>query len=77
MPESDRPLFAKGEFLKKDVQRLIDVLAEAPVPVVCHTTLGIEDISAKRFSYHQACEVYRLIFTGQIKPVSRTPEVQG
>lgn len=77
VPESDRPLFAKGEFLKKDVQRLIDVLAEAPVPVVCHTTLGIEDISAKRFSYHQACEVYRLIFTGQIKPVSRTPEVQG
>lgn len=75
--DSDRPLFAKGEFRGMDVQRLIDVLADAPETSVCHKTLGIEDISAKRFSYHQACEIYRLIFTGQIKPVSRTPDVQG
>lgn len=75
--DSDRPLFAKGEFRGRDVQRLIDVLADAPETAVCHKTLGIEDISAKRFSYHQACEVYRLIFTGQIKPVSRIAEVQG
>lgn len=75
--DSDRPLFAKGEFRGMDVQRLIDVLADAPETSVCHKTLGIEDISAKRFSYHQACEIYRLIFTGQIKPVSRIAEVQG
>ena len=75
--DSDRPLFAKGEFRGRDVQRLIDVLVATPLTEVCHKTLGIEDISAKRFSYHQACEIYRLIFTGRIKPVSKISEVQG
>lgn len=73
----DKPLFAKGEYRQRDVQRLVDTLAGALNEVVCDKTLGIEDISGKRFSNQQVCEVYRLIFTGQIRPVSRLSDVQG
>ena len=73
----DRPLFARGEFRQTDVQRLIDTLTGALDEIVCDKTLGIEDISAKRFSNQQTCEIYRLIFTGQVRPVSRHSDVQG
>lgn len=77
MADLDKPLFAKGEYRQQDVQRLVGTLADALDEVVCDKTLGIEDISGKRFSNQQACEVYRLIFTGQIRPASRIPDVQG
>jgi hypothetical protein len=39
--------------------------------------LGLDDISGKRFSNQHMHELYRLIFSGQIKPVVRDTTIQG
>lgn len=75
--EVDKPMFAKGEYRLIDVLRLVETLADTLSEVDCRTTIGIEDISARRFSNQQASELYRLIFSRQINPVLQVPEVQG
>ena len=75
--DSDKPLFAKGDYRVKDIQRLVDTLAEGCRHAAFDSTLGLEDISGKRFSSQQTHELYRLIFSGQIKPVVRDTSIQG
>ena len=77
VPDSDKPLFAKGDYRVQDIQRLIDTLAEGCRHAAFDSTLGLEDISGKRFSSQQTHELYRLIFSGQIKPVVRDTGIQG
>ena len=75
--DSDKPLFAKGDYRVEDIQRLIDTLAESCRHAVSATALGLDDVSGKRFSNQQTHELYRLIFGGQIKPVMRAAGIQG
>ena len=75
--DSDKPLFAKGDYRVEDIQCLIDTLAEGCRHAASASTLGLEDISCKRFSSQQTHELYRLIFSGQIKPVVSDAGIQG
>ena len=74
---SDKPLFAKGDYRMEDIQHLVDTLAEGCRHVASTSGLGLDDISGKRFSNQQMHELYRLIFSGQIKPVVRDAGIQG
>ncbi|VVN20167.1 hypothetical protein PS645_04259 [Pseudomonas fluorescens] len=75
--DSDKPLFAKGDYRVEDIQRLVDTLAEGCRHVASASSVGLDDISGKRFSGQQMHELYRLIFGGQIKPVVRDAGIQG
>ncbi|AIL59265.1 TniQ family protein [Pseudomonas alkylphenolica] len=77
VPDNDKPLFAKGEYRVEDIQRLIDTLNGGCCHAASVSSLGLDDISGKRFSHEQAQELYRLIFSGQIKPVMRDIGIQG
>lgn len=77
VPDSDKPLFAKGEYRVEDIQRLIDTLDDGCCHATSASSLGLDDICGKRFSNEQAHELYRLIFSGQIKPVVRDVGIQG
>ena len=77
VPDIDKPLFAKGDYRVEDIQCLIDTLAEGCRHAASASTLGLEDISCKRFSSQQTHELYRLIFSGQIKPVVSDAGIQG
>ena len=75
--EAERPLFAKGDYRLVDVQRLLQGWADVDIKDGGGTLLGLEDISGKRFSSEQANELYRLIFSGHIKPAQRLDGIQG
>lgn len=75
--DSSRPLFAKGDYRVEDVQRLIDTLSEGCRDITSANTLGLDDVSGKRFSNQQTHQLYQLIFSGQITPVARDSDVQG
>ncbi|MGE8152032.1 TniQ family protein [Pseudomonas vancouverensis] len=77
VPDSEKPLFAKGDYRVEDIQRLIDNLAEGCRHDASTSGVGLDDISGKRFSNQQLHELYRLIFSGQIKPVMRDTTIQG
>ncbi|MNQ62815.1 Helix-turn-helix domain protein [compost metagenome] len=77
VPDSDKPLFAKGDYRVEDIQRLVDILAEGCRHDASASGLGLDEISGKRFSSQQMHELYRLIFSGQIKPVGRDTAIQG
>lgn len=75
--DAEKPLFAKGDYLRQDIQRLIKTLADCCNPVEASSVIGLDEISGKRFSNHQANELYRQIFAGHIRPVLRTPGIPG
>jgi hypothetical protein len=56
---------------------LVKTLADYCNPVEASSVIGLDEISGKRFSNHQANELYRQIFAGHIRPVLRTPGIPG
>lgn len=75
--DAEKPLFAKGDYRLQDIQRLIKTLADYCNPIEARSLIGLDEISGKRFSNHQANELYRQIFAGHIRPVLRTPGMHG
>jgi hypothetical protein len=75
--DAEKPLFAKGDYRLQDIQRLTETLADNCNPVEVLSVIGLDEISGKRFSNHQANELYRQIFAGHIRPVLRTSGMQG
>ena len=73
-----RPLFARGDFSKKEALGLLSTLSDG-CPEIDHTVEGIclADISEKRFSRQQANELLGKIFSGEIKPLGRVSKVYG
>lgn len=73
----EKPLFARGEFWRRDVQRLLEVLANNYSPAPLSSGLTLHEISGRRFSQAQANELYRAIFSGTICPREQLPGVTG
>lgn len=75
--DADKPLFARGEFWRRDVQQLLQVLRDNCSPLPLSTGLTLDEISGRRFSAEQANELYRAIFAGAIRPRDQLPNVDG
>lgn len=72
------PLFAKGDFRRSEALALLSGLTEgAPGKAVVSSVIALDEISGKRFSNQQANELYRRIFSGEIRPVAQVPGVHG
>lgn len=75
--DQERPLFARGEFWRRDVQQLLHVLETHYSPLPLKAALTLDEISGRRFSHEHANELYRAIFMGKIRPRERLAEVEG
>ncbi|WP_179061443.1 TniQ family protein [Pseudomonas taiwanensis] len=77
MPECERPLFAKGQFRRHEVEGLLQQLDQHYDERVVESTLGLDELSSRRFSDQQALDLFRRIFSGQLKPVQKSTGMQG
>ncbi|MRK21535.1 TniQ family protein [Pseudomonas sp. JG-B] len=75
--EVEKPLFARGDYRIQDIQRLIAILDAGCSNVGAATLIGLDEISAKRYSSLQTAELYRQIFAGRIRPVLKVAGMQG
>lgn len=73
----DKPLFAKGDYRIGDIQRLVTILDTGCSNVGAEVLIGLDEISARRYSSLQTAELYRQIFAGHIKPVLKMAGMQG
>lgn len=77
IPESQRPLFGKGEFWRADVEQLLARLGETGTKREVGATLSLAEINARQFPRDQLTELYRQIAAGQLKPVTRLQDIEG
>jgi hypothetical protein len=77
VPAGQRPLFAKGDFRSSEAEALLANLGPGCQRNTGAALIPLDDISGKRFSNKQASELFRMIFSGELKPVSRLPAVHG
>jgi hypothetical protein len=75
--DTEKPLFAKGDYRIQDIQRLVEVLDAGCSNSGATELIGLDEISAKRYSSLQTSELYRQIFAGHIKPVLKMAGVRG
>lgn len=72
------PLFAKGDFRRSEALSLIAAMTQGiPEKTAIGSVIALDEISGKRFSNQQANELYRQIFSGEIRPVAQVPGVHG
>lgn len=77
LPESERPLFAKGHFGRRDVEQLYAQLAEECPVQDAKAALSLEEINARRFPRDGVTELYRQLASGRLRPVARVRGVEG
>ncbi|MFV3329908.1 TniQ family protein [Pseudomonas sp. NY15437] len=77
IPESQRPLFGRGDFWRAEVEQLKDRLMAAYVDRKAGTTISLEEINARRFPRDQVTELYRQIGAGRLRPALRLPNIEG
>lgn len=75
--EAELPLFARGQYRKSDVTRLVDSLSENCTRVEAESVLSLDEICGRTFTSEHMGELYRQIFSGQIKPVDQMSGVVG
>ena len=77
-PRDERPLFASGDFRKSEALSLLTKLAQE-CPDVGNTEQGIAlgEISGQRLSNQQANELFRQVFSGELKPIGRVRGMPG
>lgn len=75
--DAELPLFAQGQYRQSDVARLVDGLCDNCIQAEAESVLSLDEICGRTFTDEHIAEVYRQIFSGQIKPVGRVSGVLG
>lgn len=78
VPEMQRPLFARGDYRRSEALALLERLTESCCEIdEPKSGLSFADISGKRFSNVQASDLFRRIFSGDLRPLGWVRGIQG